>query len=468
MRGLFDPRDPAPPREARRDRQVLTVSELNAIARSTLEGTFPGVWVEGEISNCKHAPSGHWYFTLKDPGAQIGAVLFRSQAAGLRFRPEDGLKVQARGRVSLYEARGTYQVVVDRLEPAGLGALQLAFEQLKTRLLAEGLFDTARKRPLPLLPVRIGVVASPGGAALRDILRVLERRFAGLHVVIAPSRVQGEGAGLEIVEAIRRLNDFGGLDLLILARGGGSIEDLWAFNEEIVARAIVASRIPVVSAVGHEVDVTIADLVADLRAPTPSAAAEMIVRSRAEFVETIVALRRRLQAAVVLSVGRGRHRLEAAGAARALEGVRGRWRETALRLDERTSRLRGAAARRASETRHALLILAERMTPRRLAERVDARRQRLRDLRRMVETAVAARLGAARSAAARTGGRLDALSPLAVLGRGYAICRSAATGAILKEAATVTPGETVRVLLHHGGLLCAVREVEDGGRAQDR
>jgi exodeoxyribonuclease VII large subunit len=395
-------------------------------------------------------------------------VLFRAQAAALRFRLEDGLKVQAFGRVSLYEARGAYQIVLDRIEPAGLGALQLAFEQLKTRLAAEGLFDAARKRPLPILPRRIGLVASPGGAALRDILRVLERRFAGLRVVIAPSRVQGDGAAAEIVEAIRRLNALGGIDLLILARGGGSIEDLWAFNEEIVARAIAASAVPVVSAVGHEVDVTIADLVADLRAPTPSAAAEMIVRSRAEFLESIDALRRRLDGAVLLAVTRGRHRLEAAGAARALEVVRGRWREAALRLDDRAARLRGAAGRRAAETRHTIQVLAERMTPRRLAERLSARRQRLVGLRRMVETAIAARLQAARSMAARAGGRLDALSPLAVLGRGYAICRAVPSGAILKEAAAVAAGEAVRVRLHRGALLCAVTEVEDGGRAQDR
>jgi exodeoxyribonuclease VII large subunit len=468
MRSLFDPRDPAPVPAPQRDRQVLTVSELNAIARSALETTLPAVWVEGEVSNCKRAPSGHWYLTLKDSGAQIGAVLFRAQAAALRFRLEDGLKIQAFGRVSLYEARGAYQIVLDRIEPAGLGALQLAFEQLKTRLAAEGLFDAARKRPLPILPRRIGLVASPGGAALRDILRVLERRFAGLRVVIAPSRVQGDGAAAEIVEAIRRLNALGGIDLLILARGGGSIEDLWAFNEEIVARAIAASAVPVVSAVGHEVDVTIADLVADLRAPTPSAAAEMIVRSRAEFLESIDALRRRLDGAVLLAVTRGRHRLEAAGAARALEVVRGRWREAALRLDDRAARLRGAAGRRAAETRHTIQVLAERMTPRRLAERLSARRQRLAGLRRMVETAIAARLQAARSMAARAGGRLDALSPLAVLGRGYAICRAVPSGAILKEAAAVAAGEAVRVRLHRGALLCAVTEVEDGGRAQDR
>src|SRR5262245_25435086 len=287
MRGLFDPGPErgAPPPGPAEKRRVLSVGELNALARGLLEEAFATVWVEGEISNLRTYPSGHTYFTLKDDAAQIAAVLFRSAAQSLPFRPEDGLKDVARGRVSLYEARGSFQIVVERLEPAGLGALQLAFEQLKTRLAAEGLFEVSRKRPLPFLPRRIGIVASPAGAALHDILKVLERRFANLEVVLAPSRVQGEGAAREIVEAIRMLNRLEGVDLIILARGGGSLEDLWPFNEEPVARAVVASGIPIVSAVGHEVDVTIADLVADLRAPTPSAAAEMVVRSKIELVD---------------------------------------------------------------------------------------------------------------------------------------------------------------------------------------
>ncbi|MGH9748339.1 MAG: exodeoxyribonuclease VII large subunit, partial [Candidatus Polarisedimenticolia bacterium] len=297
MRGLFEPGPGNAPRE---DRPILSVSELNALVRGMLEEAFPSVWVEGEISNLRTYPSGHTYFTLKDENAQVSAVLFRGAAAALRFRPEDGLRVVVRGRVSLYETRGSFQVVVDAIEPAGLGALQLAFEQLKARLQGEGLFEAARKRPLPMLPRRIGVVASLAGAALHDVLKVLRRRFAGLGVVIAPSRVQGEGAAREIAAAIADLNRLGGIDVLILARGGGSLEDLWAFNEEAVARAIAASRVPVVSAIGHEVDVTIADLVADLRAPTPSAAAEMVVRSRAELAATVAALRARLGSAAGL------------------------------------------------------------------------------------------------------------------------------------------------------------------------
>ncbi|HKQ97893.1 MAG TPA: exodeoxyribonuclease VII large subunit, partial [Candidatus Polarisedimenticolia bacterium] len=290
MPTLFDRDDAERPGTRRR---ILTVAELNALVGELLRESLPAVWVEGEISNLRRYPSGHTYFTLKDDQAQVSAVLFRGQASWLKFRPEDGLKVIAHGRVGLYEARGGYQIVVERLEPAGLGALQLALEQLKARLAAEGLLDPARKRPLPLLPRRIGIVTSERGAALRDILRVLERRFAQVGVVIAPARVQGDGAAEEIAAAIAALNRLGGLDALIVARGGGSIEDLWAFNEEIVARAIAASAVPVISAVGHETDVTLADLVADLRAPTPSAAAEMVIVSRREIVDRLASLRTR-------------------------------------------------------------------------------------------------------------------------------------------------------------------------------
>jgi len=467
MRGLFEepPREPADGRREpvpRETRRVFTVSELNAMARESLEEVFPSVWVEGEISNLRRYPSGHTYFTLKDAWAQISAVLFRGSAASLPFRPEDGLKVLARGRVSLYEARGAFQIVVDTLEPAGLGALQLAFEQLKARLLEEGLFDPERRRPLPALPRRIGVVASLQGAALRDILKVLARRFANLEVVIAPSRVQGEGASLEIVDAIRMLNRLGGVDVLILARGGGSIEDLWAFNEERVARAIVASAIPVVSAVGHEVDTTIADLVADLRAPTPSAAAEMVVRSKTEMAERIGSLAGRLGSAARLRLAAERAALEETGAGRALDALRDRIRERALRVDDLTLRLGTRMERRAREARHRLDLLKERMTPERLAERVRLRRARAEGLERLLRASMTARLQRAGDQGSAYAERLQALSPLAVLARGYAICRRA-DGAILKDAAEVRAGDAVHVRLHRGSLGCAVTEVRSDG-----
>ena len=276
-------------------RAVLTVSELTRRLQETLEERFPAVWVEGEISNYRLYGSGHAYFTLKDADSQIRAVLFRNRGRRIKFEPADGLHVLAFGSIEVYPQRGEYQLVVELLEPKGLGALQLAFEQLKARLQAEGLFEQARKRELPRFPQKIGIVTSTSGAAIRDMLRVIGRRFGELHIVIAPCRVQGEGAGEEIAQALRDLNALGGVDVIIVGRGGGSLEDLWAFNEEAVARAIAASKVPVVSAVGHEVDFTIADFVADLRAPTPSAAAELVVREKQAVVESLVQLRARLE-----------------------------------------------------------------------------------------------------------------------------------------------------------------------------
>jgi exodeoxyribonuclease VII large subunit len=467
MRDLFDS-PPADPRSGpQRDRRVLTVTELNALVRDLLEVSFTSVWVEGELSNVRRYPSGHTYFTLKDESSQIAAVLFRGSAPALVFRPEDGLKVLARGRISLYEPRGAYQIIVETMEPAGLGALQLAFEQLKAALQAEGLFDAARKRPLPPLPRRIGLVTSPSGAALRDILRVLERRFVNLEVVISPSRVQGEGAAAEIVEAIRLLNRLPGVDVLIVARGGGSLEDLWPFNEEPVARAIAASAVPVISAVGHEIDVTIADLVADLRAPTPSAAAEMVVRSKQDLADRIAALRARLLSAGGLALARRRRDLADLGAVRAFDLVRGRLRQAMLRLDDLTHRLRLHLDRRFVASRHRLEILTERMSPRRLGERLEARRTALRAVDKLLGTGIAARLQSGRDRVGGYGERLGALSPLAVLSRGYAICRLGATGPILKEAASARRGDAVEVRLHRGSLACEVTEVHDAKREEE-
>src|ERR1700693_1156330 len=265
------------------ERKIWSVSELTARIRDLLEGNFRELLVEGEISNCRAAQSGHIYFTLKDARAQIRCVCFRDQARLLKFRPEDGLHVTVRGSLGVYEQRGEYQIYVGTIEPVGFGALQLAFEQLKARLQAEGLFDESRKKPLPMLPQRIGLITSPTGAAVSDVLRILRQRFPNVHVLIYPVRVQGEGAAGEIAAAIAHLNRAKAVDVLLVVRGGGSLEDLWAFNEEGVARAIAASHIPIVTGVGHETDFTIADFVADVRASTPSNAAEIVVRSRQEF-----------------------------------------------------------------------------------------------------------------------------------------------------------------------------------------
>ncbi|HWM78482.1 MAG TPA: exodeoxyribonuclease VII large subunit, partial [Methylomirabilota bacterium] len=292
------------------ERRVYTVSELTAGIKGTLEGTFPAVWVEGEISNLRVPSSGHAYFTLKDEGAQLSAVLFRGRGRRVRFEPEDGMHVLAFGGLDVYAARGQYQLVVELMEPQGLGALQLAFEQLKRKLEAEGLFDEARKRPLPAFPRVIGIVTSPTGAAIRDMLNIIGRRFADLHILITPVRVQGDEAPGEIVQALLHLQEIANLDVIIVGRGGGSIEDLWAFNDERVARALAVCRVPVISAVGHETDFTIADFVADLRAPTPSGAAELVVREKLAVMETLADLYARLKQAMTAEMGARRERVD--------------------------------------------------------------------------------------------------------------------------------------------------------------
>ena len=285
------------------ERTILTVSEVNERIKIVLEDTFFDIWVEGEISNLRTPSSGHAYLTLKDEHSQIRAVLFKMQRRYLRFDPKDGMLVIARGRISLYEPRGEYQLVVDYMEPKGVGALQIAFEQLKVRLAQAGLFDASRKRPLPVLPRCLGIITSPTGAVIRDMLQILRRRFANLHICIYPVRVQGDGAAVEIAHGIEALNRYPGIDVIIVARGGGSLEDLWAFNEEAVAQAIYASTIPVISAVGHEIDYTIADFVADVRAPTPSAAAELVIRNKSELYAELQVVTQQLQHAI-------RHHLE--------------------------------------------------------------------------------------------------------------------------------------------------------------
>lgn len=451
---------PAPAVQAAPVRHILTVSELTAGLRDLLETTFPEVWVEGELSNAKVWTTGHLYFTLKDGGAQIKGVMFRSALRYLKFKPEDGLRVVVRGRISVYDPKGEYQIVSEHIEPHGYGPLQLAFEQLKKKLAAEGLFDEARKRPLPSLPRRIGIVTSVDGAALRDIIRVLQRRHPNASVVIAPSRVQGEEAAGEIVRALRQLARIEGVDVIIVGRGGGSLEDLWAFNEEKVARAIAASPVPVISAVGHETDFTIADFVADLRAATPSAAAELVVRRKDEFCGQIDRLSDRLTAVMRARVGRLDSRLHALLARPGFGGLRGRMAMRGRHTAELAASLRqvmaASVARRAR--RHELL--------RRQLEHFDPRHQLAAIRTRLVAhdnrlaTALTRRLHVAHSRFKQATASLDGLSPLAVLGRGYAVCWDASRTRILREASTVEPGETVRVTLEHGELECRVAKTE--------
>ncbi len=436
----------------------LTVTELTADIRAVIESGFPDVFVEGELSNCRQWQTGHVYFTLKDAGAQIRGVMFRSSVRQLKFRPEDGQHVVVRGRLSVYDAKGEYQIIADRMQPDGRGALQLAFEQLKARLEAEGLFEPARKRPLPVLPRKIGVVTSLDGAAIRDILSVLRKRYPQAHVVIRPARVQGDGAAQDVARGLRLICAVDGVDVVIVGRGGGSIEDLWAFNEEIVARAIARCPVPVISAVGHETDFTIADFVADLRAPTPSAAAERVVARRDEFVARIDRQTERLGAALRhqrLASQARLHRLESRhGLARVPALVAHRERHVA----ELTQSMRGAldgrlaaASRRVLRTDGAL----ERANPRR---RLAETRGRLVALEGRLDAEAARRHARADGRFRALAARLDSLSPLAVLGRGYAVCWDATRTRVIRRAGDVTPGDRVRVTLEEGEIGCEVKE----------
>jgi len=321
------------------ERRIFTVSDLTARVRDLLAKNFTNIMVQGEISNCRPAASGHIYFTLKDDRAQIRCVFFKQQQRGMKFRPEDGLKVSVRGSVSVYEARGEYQIYVESLEPLGRGALQLAFEQLKKQLEAEGLFDAARKKPLPMLPTRIGLITSPTGAAVRDVVRILTRRFPNVHLTLYPVRVQGEEAAEEIIEALGYFNRKHAADVILLVRGGGSIEDLWSFNEEKVARAIAACQIPVISGVGHETDFTIADFVADVRASTPSAAAELVVQTRREFDKHVADLRDTLDGLIHYRLLEFSRRVHELAGRRGFRRPHDLLRQRRQRADELTSRL---------------------------------------------------------------------------------------------------------------------------------
>ena len=443
-------------------RRILTVGELTGRIRLLLEDRFTDVWVEGELSNCRVWNTGHMYFTLKDASAQIRGVMFRSALRLLRFKPQDGLRVVARGQLSVYDPKGEYQLVCEHLEPEGLGARQLAFDQLKARLAAEGLFDPRRKRPLPSLPRKIGVVTSLDGAAVRDIVKVLQRRYPNAHIVIRPTRVQGEGAALEIARAMAAIGQLPGIDVVIVGRGGGSIEDLWAFNEEVVARAIAGCAVPTIAAVGHETDVTIADFVADVRAPTPSAAAEMVVARKDDFSAHIDRLARRVAATMDSRLHRAESRLRMLEARPGYAAFRGRIAMRGRHVSDLSHELgQGLRGRIVSHTR-ALQRLRTSL------EQFDLRRRLGRVRSRLVAAdgallAQTVRIhhgadGRLRGAAAR----LDALSPLAVLGRGYAVCWNADRTAIIRDASAVAPGDQVHVKLAHGELGCQVREKMDG------
>ncbi|PYV20006.1 MAG: exodeoxyribonuclease VII large subunit [Acidobacteria bacterium] len=440
------------------ERRIYSVSEITAEIKRDLEDRYGEVWVKGEISNFRHHSSGHMYFTLKDDRAQVRAACFRGNNTYLRFRPDDGLEVLVRGRVSVYEPRGEYQLIVQYMEPVGVGSLQLAFEQLKEKLRREGLFDAAHKKPLPLLPRKVGIVTSPSGAAIRDILRILDRRNASLDVLLYPASVQGAGAASEIAAGVRYFNTRSDIDVIIVGRGGGSIEDLWAFNEETLARAVFHSVLPVISAVGHEVDYTICDFVADLRAPTPSAAAETVSGAREDLRATVRSLQHRLLGGMSLGLERRRSVLDRLALNRAFNVAPNKVRELQQRFDESTVRLKQAMLGRARELRHRSETLAARLGRVDLGRTLDRRRDALALEVRALEAALRGLVRAKQSRLELAAGKLDALSPLAILERGYAICR-AAGGKIIKEAASLSPGDLLDARLARGAVECRVEKV---------
>lgn len=394
-----------------RAERSVTVSQLTERIQSILEGGIPPLWVEGEISNFKPAASGHLYLSLKDEKSQIQAVMFRLHASALRFSVENGLKVLCFGQISVYGPRGQYQLKITHMKPLGVGDLQLAFEQLKNKLAAEGLFEQSRKRPLPFLPRRIGIVTSPTGAAIKDLITVMTRRFPNIEVVLAPVRVQGEGAAAEIASAIARLNELGAIDLLIAGRGGGSIEDLWAFNEEVVARAIAASRIPVVSAVGHEVDFTIADFVADVRAPTPSAAAEIVVPERKALDRDI---------------------------------------------HQTTQRLANSIERKLRIAKDAITRLSSRTLFVRPRQMVEAHSQRVDDLVATLCAGVRRIFTVKKTQFAATLNRIEPLSPLKTMARGYSVVTLKGANKPIVDASSVKPGDRIDIRFAQGHVTCRV------------
>ena len=443
---------------------VYTVSQLTLQIKKLLEGHYRFIWVIGEISNLRTPASGHCYFTLKDEQSQIRAVLFRAQQRYLRFVPEDGLQVLCQGRISVFEARGEYQLIVDVMEPRGIGALQLAFEQLKKKLQAEGLFDASRKRPLPLCPQRVGIVTSATGAAIRDILKVLQRSPYSLTVTLLPVLVQGQGAAAEIAGALTAVPELAGKfawDVMIVGRGGGSLEDLWPFNEEVVARAVAQCPVPVISAVGHEIDLTICDLVSDLRTATPTSAAEWIVAQLEQLHVQLAEQEQRSTALLQRTIDSKRQMVQFLG--KRLVDPRRRLADVRLLLDHRLARLNLALRRRLEQLQTAAVQLKQNLTfynPRaRILENRSAIEQRFKEmsfhLRSILETDQH-RLQSHRL-------RLESLSPLAVLARGYSITYRLPEGVIVRKAAEVETGNRVHVQLGEGALECLIENKRPEG-----
>jgi exodeoxyribonuclease VII large subunit len=446
------------------ERKVFTVSELTERIRELLENKLPSVWITGEISNFRPAPSGHVYFTLKDDTSQIRCVMFKIQTRFLKFRLENGLHVIAWGRLSVYGLRGEYQLILDTMEPAGLGSLMLAFEQLKSRLAAEGLFDPSRKKPIPPFPKRIGLVTSSRGAAVRDMIRIIRRRLPATHILVSPATVQGDRAPEEITAAVRRLCEAGDVDVIIVGRGGGAIEDLWAFNDERVVRAVANCPLPIVSAVGHETDVTLTDFAADLRASTPSAAAEMLVPDKRELEAAVAHLGTRLRLAMSGILERYFKTVE--GLLHRLHDPRRQIQEKRMRLDELTLRMGGAMRRKLDECKRELESAASRFKPALVSKLVVLKKGEAASLFERLRRIMRGALKENRTLLVHLCARMETLSPLAVLARGYSITFRSDTGRVVTDSAGVDIGAAVTVRLRKGELFCQVSDKREETRGE--
>ena len=446
--------------EAQPQRRLWTVRELMAAVRTRMEREYTDVWVEGEVSNFRPAESGHLYFTLKDEGSQMRVVMFRSQARLLRFKPADGMAILARGRITVYEPRGELQLSAEFLEPKGAGALQIAFEQLKAKLAAEGLFDASRKKLIPAFPRRIGVVTSPRGAAIQDILNILRRRHRGVNVLIYPAQVQGVGAASEVSGGVRYFNRARNVDVIVVARGGGSLEDLAAFNDEGLARAIAASELPVISAVGHETDFTICDFVSDLRAPTPSAAAELVIESRHRIEDNVETLRARLQRATRYQLLISRQRLTQLAQHGAFARMQQALGRRAQRVDELVFRMAAAHRKQLQAYRRRLDVASTRVRAHDLRQVLSIMKRDLHAQEHALTATMATNLQRLRSGIESAKGRLYALSPLNILERGYALVFDA-HGSLIKDASQVLAGDDIRARVHRGEIRAKVESSTD-------
>jgi exodeoxyribonuclease VII large subunit len=439
------------------EKTILTVSRLTALLRGVLEENFEQVWVQGEVSNLSFPSSGHLYFTLKDAGAQLRCVMFKGAVKNLKFRPADGMGLIVRGRISVYDQRGEYQLICEFIEPAGVGALQMAFVQLKERLAMEGLFEERHKLPLPAFPRRIGVVTSATGAAIHDILNVLKRRFASLEILLYPVRVQGEGSALEIAWAIDDMNRLDLADVLIVGRGGGSLEDLWAFNEEVVARAVYRSKLPVISAVGHDTDWTICDFVADLRAPTPSAAAELVIASSLELRGQLDALNHHLRMTMESRLATLESRVDALR--RSLHDPSTMMGHLAQRVDDLTERLELALENTTLRRRDLFERLLSTLTFHRPDRQIERLQQQIAALSVQSERLILSKIQGAKHACGSMAARLEVLSPLRTLSRGYAIATTS-DGAVVTTVSQLAEGDRLNVQLFQGTVACRVEQLE--------